>query len=215
MTAQQVPEFVLFDWNGTLMDDMERARKASSLVRQRWAGLPELTLDEFRRAWCLPLSDHARRLEVPEDCTDEAARAWSTYLGELDAPLSTGAIETIGALGQAGIKLAVVSAATDSAVRRDLSAHGLEQHFDGIHCQVLQEHAMLESYVHRAGADAVWYVGDTTFDVVQARKAGAIAIGYTGGYDTADALRDAGAHRLIDRLSDLISLIADTNPDHP
>ena len=46
--------------------------------------------------------------------------------------------------------------------------------------------------------------------MVQARKAGAVAIGYTGGYDTADALRDAGARRLIDRLSELVSLIADT-----
>ena len=104
-----------------------------------------------------------------------------------------------------GIKLAVVSAASDSAVRRDLRAHGLEQHFDGIHCEVLHKQAMLERYVHRTGAGVVWYVGDTTFDMVQARKAGAIAIGYTGGYDTADALRDAGAHRLIDRLSDLVT----------
>ena len=213
MTAPEVPEFVLFDWNGTLMDDMERARKASSLVRERWAGLPELTLDEFRRTWCLPLSDHVRRLEVPEDCTDAAVRAWSTHLCELEAPLSTGASKTLGALGRAGIKLAVVSAASDSAVRRDLRAHGLEQHFDGIHCEVLHKQAMLERYVQRAGAGVVWYVGDTAFDMVQARKAGAIAIGYTGGYDTADALRDAGAHRLIDRLSELISLIADTNPD--
>ena len=114
---------------------------------------------------------------------------------------------------RAGIKLAVVSAASDSAVRRDLRAHGLEQHFDGIHCEVLHKQTMLERYVQRAGAGVVWYVGDTAFDMVQARKAGAIAIGYTGGYDTADALGDAGAHRLIDRLSDLISLIADTNPD--
>ena len=45
MTAPEVREFVLFDWNGTLMDDMERARMASSLVRERWAGLPELNLN--------------------------------------------------------------------------------------------------------------------------------------------------------------------------
>ena len=62
MTAPDSLATVLFDWNGTVLDDMERARTASSLIRKRWAGLGELTLDEFRDAWCLPLSDHVMRL---------------------------------------------------------------------------------------------------------------------------------------------------------
>ena len=28
------PRLVLFDWNGTLLDDMERARMASKLIRE-------------------------------------------------------------------------------------------------------------------------------------------------------------------------------------
>ena len=215
MTAPDSLATVLFDWNGTVLDDMERARTASSLVRKQWVGLPELTLDEFRDAWCLPLSDHVMRLGVSADRSEAAGRAWSTHLSALDAPLSPGVPATLGTLRSAGIAIAVVSAASDDAVRRDLRSHDLEQCFDSIHCGVADKQTVIRRYVESAGTGAVWYVGDTKMDMLQARGAGAMAIGYTRGYDTADELHDGGAHRLIDRLSDLITLIAGTNPDRP
>ncbi|MCY4421519.1 MAG: HAD family hydrolase [Acidimicrobiaceae bacterium] len=213
MTAAGSPSVVLFDWNGTLLDDMERARMASSLIREQWAGLPGLTLEEFREAWCLPLSDHVRRLGVPDDRREDAARAWSTHLAALDAPLSPGASATLEALLDEGITIGVVSSANDEAVRRDLRDHGLDRRFDSIHCGVIQKGDVVSRYVEGAPAGAVWYVGDTRFDMVQARGAGSIAIGYTAGYDAADALHDGGAHHLIDRLEDLIALIARAEPD--
>lgn len=85
MACLEAPGVVLFDWNGTLIDDIERARRASSLVRRRWAGLPELTLSEFRQAWCLPLSDHVGRLGVSHEHVSAAVQAWSTHLTALEA----------------------------------------------------------------------------------------------------------------------------------
>ena len=215
MTAPDSVTTVLFDWNGTVLDDMERARRASSLVRQRWAGLGELTLDEFRETWCLPLSDHVMRLGVPAERSEAAGRAWSTHLSEVDAPLSPGVVATLESLRSVGIAIAVVSAAGDDAVRRDLRTHSLEQCFDSVHCGVADKQAVIRRYVESAGAGAVWYIGDTKMDMLQAREAGAVAMGYTRGFDTADKLHDGGAHRLIDRLSDVMSLIADTSPDRP
>ena len=213
VTPADTPATVLFDWNGTLLDDMERARRASSLIRERWAGLGELTLEEFREAWCLPLSDHAKRLGVADDHSEAAARDWSTHLSSLDAPLAPGLPETLEALRSAGIAIAIVSSASETAVWRDIQGHGLVQHFDDIHTGVSQKQTVISRYVESAGAGPVWYVGDTAFDMVQARSAGAIAIGFTGGYDGADPLRDAGAHHLIDRLDELISLLADPRTD--
>lgn len=209
MTAAKSPSMVLFDWNGTLLDDMERARMASRQVREEWVGVPDLSLEEFRAAWCLPMSEHVRRLGVPDDRSDAAAKAWSTHLAAIDAPLSPGVWTTLDALQDDGIATGVVSSASDEAVRRDLRHHGLYQRFDDIHCGVTQKGDMISRYVESAAAGAVWYVGDTKFDMVQARGAGAVAIGYTAGYDAAAALHDGGAHHLIDRLEDLIALVAD------
>lgn len=208
MTATGSPSIVLFDWNGTLLDDMERARRASSQVRQQWAGLGELSLDEFREAWCLPISEHVKRLGVPDDCNEVATRDWSTHLASIDAPLSPGLWETLDALRDAGISIAVVSSAGEAAVLQDIEVHGLTQRFDDIHAGVSLKQTAISRYVEGAPTGAVWYVGDTRFDMVQARAAGSIAIGYTAGYDGADALNDGGAHHLIDRLEDLLGLIS-------
>ena len=209
MTAAGSPSIVLFDWNGTLLDDMERARRASSRVRRQWAGLGELSLEEFREAWCLPLSDHVKRLGVPDDRNAEATRDWSTHLATIDAPLASGLSETLDALRDAGIAIAVVSSASQAAVLQDIEAHGLAQRFDDIHAGVSLKQTAISRYVEGAPTGAVWYVGDTRFDMVQAREAGSVAIGYTAGYDGADALHDGGAHHLIDRLEDLLGLIAE------
>lgn len=186
---------------------------ASSLVREQWVGLTDLTLQDFREAWSLPLSDHVKRLGVPDDRSEDAARAWSTHLAALDAPLSPGVSATLEALQGAGITIGVVSSASDEAVRRDLRDHNLDQLFDSVHCGVIQKGDVISRFVENAPAGAVWYVGDTKFDMVQARGAGAVAIGYTSGYDAADALHEGGAHHLIARLEDLIALIA--NPPGP
>ena len=215
MTGIAVPSVVLFDWNGTLLDDMERARRASSRVRQQWAGLGELTLQEFREAWCLPLSDHVKRLGVPDDRNTEATRDWSAHLATIDAPLTPGLSETLDALRDAGIAIAIVSSAGEAAVLGDIEAHGLAQRFDDIHAGVSLKQTAISRYVDSAAAGAVWYVGDTKFDMVQARAAGSVAIGYTAGYDGAEALHDGGAHYLIDRLDDLMALVARLEPDRP
>ena len=207
MTAAGSPSIVLFDWNGTLLDDMERARGASNLVRERWAGLGELTLGEFREAWCLPMSEHVKRLGVPDDRNAEATRDWSTHLAAIEAPLAPGLSETLDALRDAGIAIAVVSSAGEDAVLRDIEAHGLAQRFDDIHAGVSLKQTAISRYVDGAPPGAVWYVGDTKFDMVQACAAGSVAIGYTSGYDGADALHEGGAHHLIDRLEDLLALI--------
>ncbi len=207
MTDLRTPTVVLFDWNGTIMDDMERARRASSLVRRKWTSLGELTSEEFRQAWCLPISAHVGRLGVAAAETDAAVRAWSGYLGESEAPLSPCAATTLEALRHLGIGAAVVSSATEQSVRQDLRTHGLDHQFESVHCGIADKQAVTGQYVLRAGAGAVWYVGDTAFDMVQALGAGATAVGYTGGFDPAEKLREAGAHRLIDRLNELLALI--------
>ena len=207
MTDLRAPGVVLFDWNGTIMDDMERARRASSLVRQRWTSLGELTSEEFRKAWCLPISTHVDRLGVAAADMDAAARAWSSHLSEIEAPLAPCAATTLGALRRLGIETGIVSAATEQSVRQDLRTHGLDHQFDSVHCGVADKRAVTGQYVLRAGEGAVWYVGDTAFDMAQALGAEAAAIGYTGGFDSAEKLRDAGAHRLIDQLDELLTLI--------
>lgn len=51
-------------------------------------------------------------------------------------------------------------------------------------------------------------VGDTTFDMDMARAAGVVAIGVSYGYHGVGALRDRGAHAIVDRFSELVTVLA-------
>jgi phosphoglycolate phosphatase len=95
-------------------------------------------------------------------------------------------------------------------VRAVLGRHGLAERFATIQTSddapskphpgmVLA--AMRETGV--APQDTV-VVGDTVFDLEMARAAGAGAIGVAWGYHPASALREAGAHAMIDAFAELV-----------
>ena len=46
---------VIFDWSGTLVDDLPAVWRATNFVLRR-AGQPEMTLSEFRAEFCLPFA---------------------------------------------------------------------------------------------------------------------------------------------------------------
>jgi phosphoglycolate phosphatase len=46
---------VIFDWSGTLVDDLPAVWRATNHVFRN-AGVPEITLDEFRAEFCLPFT---------------------------------------------------------------------------------------------------------------------------------------------------------------
>lgn len=51
---------VIFDWSGTLVDDLPAVWQATNYVFQK-AGVPELTLDQFRSEFCLPFTGFYER----------------------------------------------------------------------------------------------------------------------------------------------------------
>jgi phosphoglycolate phosphatase len=66
---------------------------------------------------------------------------------------------------------------------------------------------MLQAAIAEAGAapETTVMIGDTSFDMMMARAAGAHALGVGWGYHDADELRSAGAHDVIERPHDLIA----------
>src|SRR5437870_9647294 len=46
---------IIFDWSGTLVDDLPAVWQATNFVFTQ-AGLPELTLERFRAEFCLPFT---------------------------------------------------------------------------------------------------------------------------------------------------------------
>ena len=60
---------IIFDWSGTLVDDLPAVLKASNFVLTQ-AGRPEMSLDEFRAEFSLPFTNfydrHTPHVPLPQ-----------------------------------------------------------------------------------------------------------------------------------------------------
>src|SRR5215204_338563 len=60
---------IIFDWSGTLVDDLPAVWRATNYVLSK-AGRTELSLEQFRREFCLPLQDFFDRY-LPQLAVEE------------------------------------------------------------------------------------------------------------------------------------------------
>lgn len=194
---------VLFDWNGTLVADTDRAVRATNAVLAE-RGLPRLTGDEFRSRWVLPMRAFLGGLGAID--TDAAEQRWNRALAAEPAPLRPHTHRALDTLRAHGARLGVVSAAEAQAVEADLRNSGLHDGFDVViaGCAAKTE-ALLDQRPTRPHA---CYVGDTEYDIRSAHAAGYLAVAVTGGYRPADALAAVRPDAIIDHLDELPDALA-------
>jgi phosphoglycolate phosphatase-like HAD superfamily hydrolase len=199
-----VRALVALDWNGTVVDDVERAAGATATVLMR-RGLPAPGAERFRSVFRLPLSALFADLGV-EDLTD-AEREWNEAMLGGDVGLAAGIADALAELAARGHRLGVVSAAASEGILRDAGSLGVAGRFEFVHGGRADKVAALREVIAAAGVPVV-YVGDTEYDMESAAAAGATTIGYGGGYRPASALRASGADIVIDSMVDLPGAVA-------
>lgn len=192
---------IVFDWNGTILDDAERTLAALNAVL---ADLDRDQLDDpaFRRAFGLPLEAMLADLGLSHDEIDPAVTAWYTGIEAREAPLSPGAAETIHALWERGRPAGIISAASVTSVERDASRLGIGDKLAFLRPAAASKEAALREVI---ATDALVYVGDSEYDMTEAIAAGAIPVGYAGGYRPIEALLAAGAIAVVSDLRALLS----------
>lgn len=215
-----LPEAVLFDLDGTLVDTVETRIAAWAMALAR-AGLPTsrdrlaplIGLDGKRLAIEIAALagrpvDAARAEEIDRDC------------GEIYEQLNTsprplpGVDRLVGALDRRRIPWAIATSSRKEQVRTSVEALRLPAEptiVDASHV----EHAKPEPDLLLLAADQLgieparcWYLGDSTWDMVSAVAAGMIAIGVTVGSAVEGAtLAGAGAAAVVDSLDGIAASI--------
>jgi phosphoglycolate phosphatase-like HAD superfamily hydrolase len=198
------PFIIACDWNGTLVDDADRAWQAAGAVLGR-LGLPSPGRAEFFDRWRLPLGTLFRDLGVPRSQLDGAVRLWNHEVSTRDATLARGALKMVERIRSMGGGVGVVSAAAVEVIERDVARLSLTGILDFVVGDAEPKRAALRAIRPDQPAQVV-YVGDTEYDIIEARAAGVWAIGYAAGYRPSTALVAAGADHVIERLDALPAL---------
>ncbi|MFC3579635.1 HAD-IA family hydrolase [Sphingomonas hylomeconis] len=210
-------KLALFDCDGTLVDSqanicqaMETAFALHGLappVRPAIRRIVGLSLVEAMRG-LLPDAEEAQHHALAEDY--KAAFRRMRESGTMtDEPLFDGMIAALDALAADGWLFGVATGKSDRGLAHVLDVHNITARF--VTLQTADRHpskphpSMIETAMAEAGAvpATTVMIGDTSYDMLMARAAGARALGVAWGYHPADELRAAGAHAVAEDVADL------------
>ena len=192
---------VIWDFNGTLVDDCALAVRAINVQLAR-RGLRLLSVEEYRRVFRFPLADYHRGLGFDlsvESLSGLADEFHDAYLPGLPGcPLHVGVAELLDELARLGAHQFVLSAMEETTLRAALQRLGIDGRFEAIYGL---DHRMADSKIARGREllarfglcrQATVLVGDTDHDIDVARDLGISVALVARGHQSADRLRALG-----------------------
>jgi phosphoglycolate phosphatase len=212
---------VIWDWNGTLLDDLDSCVATLNVLRHGRALAP-LTRAQYRATFGFPVRDFYESTGFDFSVHDYAALS-RDFIGEYrrraaEMVITPGARETLARLAQSGIAHVVVSAMEAGLLGEMLAEHGLLASLRGFfgtrdHGAGSKVGLGAEAMRHAAADPATaLVVGDTLHDLELGRAIGCRVVLYAGGHQDRRRLETGGVP-VIESFAELEAWIgADNSP---
>lgn len=127
---------IVWDWNGTLLDDVEMVIASISVVLEEHS-LPALTRERYTELFCFPVEEYYKKLgfdfrKMPfESLSEKFVEQYMTRI--LSCRLHEGVKDLLSDLKASGVSQSVLSAAHESSLHKHLSHFGIHEFFDRIY----------------------------------------------------------------------------------
>lgn len=205
---------VIWDWNGTLLDDIE-ASLASVNDMLSMRGMPHINNVYYKECIGVPIIKFYEKVfdMGKEDYSLIIKQYNEGYLHHLvDCGLTDGAREALEFFRSSGAKQVIVSSSNNAQLCRNAEKYGVIGYFDELlgasdyYAGSKIERAA--EYLKKSGAEKgrVLVVGDLEHDAEMAAELGADCVLLTSGHEHPDRLKRANMP-LIDNLFELISFV--------
>lgn len=209
--------WVIWDWNGTLLDDASACLAIMDGMLSRRGLAPIGSLARYREIFTFPVKDYyaLAGLDVTGDRFLDLADEYMTAYraGEPTCPLMAGAAEVLGRVHAMGAAQALVSASRQDDLERQVARRDLTGTFQallGVSDQLGGGKAgVAAAYMARQGidpADAL-FVGDTLHDWEIAQSLGSRCVLVAAGHQSRARLERAGVP-VLDGISELPAYLA-------
>lgn len=211
-------KYVIWDWNGTLVDDVQASVNAINCMLAR-RNLSATTIERYRETFGFPVKDYYRitgfHLEQ-EDWDAMSSEYHDIFLADPDIHIHPAAKKTLKACRDAGLELGLLSAAEQSILERMLEKFDAAHFFNHImgtdnlygHSKIARGRDLLRCLAMPAAC--VLFVGDTLHDYEVAVQMGCRCLLISGGHQTQARLTQSGCQVLED-LADVPDWIAREN----
>jgi phosphoglycolate phosphatase len=184
---------LIFDWSGTLVDDLGPVIEATNAVLTQYQIAP-LDRESFRRNFRLPYSEFYAEL-LPGIALEELESHFRPAFDHATTPVSVlpHAREKLDWCRALGVRCFVLTSMDPAAFERQLDDFGLRGHFEATYSGVVDKRDVIHQILLTHGllpADTA-FVGDMTHDVETARHGGIASIAVLTGYNHAEVLAAA------------------------
>lgn len=196
---------IIFDWSGTLVDDLPAVWKATNVVLVQ-AGRPEMTLEEFRAEFSLPFTNfyhrHTPHVPLPqlEDWFHSHYREIQDSVVEL--PHARDFLEYCRAHD---VRTFVLSTIHPDHFVVQSRVTGFDAFLDRPYTGVVDKREKIHEILaeNRLVPDETLFVGDMQHDIETARHGGIHSCAVLTGYNTLEQLREMQPDLIVEHLGEL------------
>ena len=181
---------LIFDWSGTLVDDLGPVIEATNAVFERYH-LPPFDRDRFRREFRLPYSEFYAEF-LPDIPLAELEVHFRPAFSSAKSPVTVlpHAREKLEWCTHHGIRAFVLTSMDTQAFERQMDDFQLRHHFEATYSGIIDKRDMIHEIIerHRLKPQETAFVGDMTHDVETARHGGLSSIAVLTGYQHPEVL---------------------------
>lgn len=206
---------IIWDWNGTLLDDLDLSIKAVNvLLKER--DLPILTLDRYKDIFGFPVINYYEKagFDFSKEPFEIPARQYVKLYasGESDLKLFPDVVDTLSFFKDNNYRQIVLSAMKEDNLRKMISNAGISHFFDGIF-GIKDNYAREKVSIGKQvvenlnlNPEKCLMIGDTLHDAEVAEQCGFDCILFSGGHVAKQRLETTG-FKIIDQHKTLTSII--------
>jgi phosphoglycolate phosphatase-like HAD superfamily hydrolase/ADP-ribose pyrophosphatase YjhB (NUDIX family) len=196
---------IIFDWSGTLVDDLPAVWAATNHVLSQ-AGIPEMTLERFRAEFCLPFTRFYERHtpDVPLAQLEEWFHGHFRQAQESVQPLPY-AREFLEFCRERQVRTFVLSTVHREHFAAQSQRTGFDAYLDRPYVEIRDKRKKIHELLAENGLapGETVFIGDMEHDIETARHGGVGSCAVLTGYNSYAQLRAAGPDLVVEHLGEL------------
>lgn len=197
------PELILWDWNGTLLDDVALCVDALNRLLAQYGYPQRYDRDQYRAIFGFPIQDYYARagFDFSRHSFDALANSFmEDYIpASASCPLMPGAQQALDAFAHAGLHQVILSASPVSTLQRQVEERDVTRYFDRLlglsDIYAKSKVALGLAYLRETGFDPrrAVMIGDSTHDFEVAQALGVHCVLQSSGHQPPEILQRTGA----------------------
>jgi phosphoglycolate phosphatase len=200
---------IIFDWSGTLVDDLPAVWKATNYVFSQ-AGVAELTLEQFRAEFCLPFKKFYDRYTPHLDMVQLEQWFHSHFKMVQDSVVELPhARRFLEFCRQRGLRTFLLSSVHDDHFKVQAAVTGFQEFLERPYAGVWDKRAKIHEILieNSLVPEETLFVGDMQHDIETAKHGGIHSCAVLTGYNSIEQLRASEPDLIVEHLGELLDIL--------